>query len=365
MRSRAGLVLVLWLALAGAAQAAVIPVTRTDDRVGGTCTPSGCTLREAIAAAAPGDTVLLGGTPTAPLVHDVTRGELVVDKVLTIEGGGAEVSGIDGASNPHRILRVEPTTGDLTLRNVSLTRGHTAFEGSNPLTVPGGHAIFNAGRLTVRDAVFENNGNSSSVGGAISNTGTLAVVDTDFRANSAGFGGAIDSRAGTVTITGSTIRNGSGTSGGAAIHLRGGQMEITSSTIADNGSFGPAGGIFNRGGALTLASTTLANNVNASLRTDAGATTTARNTIFGRGFNATCTVGAITNVVGSTGNLDEDGSCGGASGEARLAPLADNGGATPTMALLHGSAAIDATTGCPASDQRGAARFGACDIGAF
>src|SRR6478735_3977576 len=107
MLSRVGLVLVLWLTLAGAAQAAVIPVTRTDDRVGGTCTPTDCTLREAIASALPGDTLLLGGAPSAPQVHDVTQGELVIDKVLTIEGGGAERSGVDGAANPHRLFRVD------------------------------------------------------------------------------------------------------------------------------------------------------------------------------------------------------------------------------------------------------------------
>jgi hypothetical protein len=52
-----------------------------------------------------------------------------------------------------------------------------------------------------------------------------------------------------------------------------------------------------------------------------------------------------------------------------LAPLADNGGPTFTLALLPGSPAIDAgdDTACPPTDQRGVARpIGAhCDIGAF
>ena len=55
----------------------------------------------------------------------------------------------------------------------------------------------------------------------------------------------------------------------------------------------------------------------------------------------------------------------------KLAPLADHGGPTMTMALRAGSPAIDhggtATTGCPATDQRGVPRpqGPACDIGAF
>lgn len=51
-----------------------------------------------------------------------------------------------------------------------------------------------------------------------------------------------------------------------------------------------------------------------------------------------------------------------------LQPLADNGGATHTMALAPGSPAIDAGVGeCPTTDQRGTPRpqGAGCDIGAF
>ena len=52
-----------------------------------------------------------------------------------------------------------------------------------------------------------------------------------------------------------------------------------------------------------------------------------------------------------------------------LGPLADNGGATLTYALLVGSPAINAgtNTGCPAIDQRGMSRplLRTCDIGAY
>jgi len=49
-----------------------------------------------------------------------------------------------------------------------------------------------------------------------------------------------------------------------------------------------------------------------------------------------------------------------------LDPLSTNGGATETMALQAGSPAIDAGgAGCLPTDQRGAARVGTCDIGAF
>jgi hypothetical protein len=55
-----------------------------------------------------------------------------------------------------------------------------------------------------------------------------------------------------------------------------------------------------------------------------------------------------------------------------LAPLANNGGATQTMALPYGSPATNhipyGTNGCATTittDQRGFARVAPCDIGAF
>jgi hypothetical protein len=92
-------------------------------------------------------------------------------------------------------------------------------------------------------------------------------------------------------------------------------------------------------------------------------------------------------------NLVEDGSCGASSdpihfitGDPMLAPLADNGGPTQTLALCTAAGVPDATctgpspaidaadnTICPATDQRGVARpqdgngdgSAVCDIGAY
>jgi hypothetical protein len=52
---------------------------------------------------------------------------------------------------------------------------------------------------------------------------------------------------------------------------------------------------------------------------------------------------------------------------AGLADPANNGGPTETMAIAPGSPAVDAgtATGAPATDQRGFARYGAVDIGAY
>jgi hypothetical protein len=52
---------------------------------------------------------------------------------------------------------------------------------------------------------------------------------------------------------------------------------------------------------------------------------------------------------------------------AGVGPLASNGGSTQTIALLRGSAAIDAgtTAGAPTTDERGVPRDAHPDIGAY
>lgn len=80
-------------------------------------------------------------------------------------------------------------------------------------------------------------------------------------------------------------------------------------------------------------------------------------------------------VVSEGRNLSEDAICAALTrasdrtetGAGLAETACDNGGSTPTHALLEESAAIDAgdATRCPATDQRGYARLGSCDIGAF
>jgi hypothetical protein len=87
--------------------------------------------------------------------------------------------------------------------------------------------------------------------------------------------------------------------------------------------------------------------------------------------SATATLGALEDL---GGNLCSDNSCGFDAStslqntEPLAAQLQDNGGATPTMALLAGSPAIDAAVSpCAETDQRGYARSAgnSCDVGAF
>jgi predicted outer membrane repeat protein len=189
----------------------------------------------------------------------------------------------------------------------------------------------------------------------------------------------------TTTIVRSTISgNVSNDVGGGFRSL--GNVRITNSTFSGNRSTGWHGGaIFHKDGAMEMTSSTIANNVGPDYAPSA---------IFIGSFNAAVPSFKLTNTL-ITGNhwyaceqhaagtvrvtsgghdLVQDGSCSPISsdqivGDAKIGPLANNGGPTLTHALLPGSLAIDAgdDTACPATDQRGTARpQGAhCDIGSY
>jgi hypothetical protein len=134
-----------------------------------------------------------------------------------------------------------------------------------------------------------------------------------------------------------------------------GAVGVTSSTFSGNeADYGP---VFFKGesGSITLTSTILANN-------------TTHNEFSALACHETLTDGG-GNVqwpeTKANGNADLPCTDGVVFADPQLAALADNGGPTPTMAIAAGSAAVDAGSTCPQTDQRGMPRVGACDVGAF
>ena len=97
---------------------------------------------------------------------------------------------------------------------------------------------------------------------------------------------------------------------------------------------------------------------------------TLKNTIVANSYSGTNAFGTITD---GGNNISSDLSCNFANvgslnnTDPRFGPLADNSGPTLTMALLQDSPAIDAGNSAVSlpTDQRGVARYGTSDIGAF
>ncbi len=277
-----------------------------------------------------------------------------------------------------------------------------------------GGAIYNShGTVTVTSSTFSGNAALGALvgtgGGAILNFGTMVVIDSTFSTNSSPNGGALFNDNGSpLTVIDSTFagNTSSGGQGGAAIY-NGGPLTVRGDTFVDNSTDGNGGALFSNTTSTSIANSTFTGN--SAVRGGAifnGAfnfasvvsSTLSGNSASGGGANLDGNGGTVKNTIlanpvhgtncaelqGSppfavVDSLESDTSCGTPSsggwivGDPALGALASNGGATETMALGSGSAALGvgdpavcATAPVFGFDQRGFARSAsACDIGAY
>jgi hypothetical protein len=237
--------------------------------------------------------------------------------------------------------------------------GNTAFTGAG---------LHNVGRVTVTDSIFRNN-HSTNSGGAIANLlGDLTITGSTLADNDGGlYGGGILAFDGQVSVTNSTISGNVVERQGGGIYYANGLLEVTSSTIAFNATTRTftldewgGGGVYAEAGRVLIRNTIVADNTAAQDGQDV------LGPVLSLGYNLVSQREFSSGWVGTdlTGTVD-------APLDPVLGPLQDNGGPTPTHALLVGSPALNA--GDPAVlmslDQRGTVRFGflgtPTDIGAF
>jgi autotransporter-associated beta strand protein len=285
-------------------------------------------------------------------------------------------------------------SGILTLRGCTLS-GNTAYTGS-------GGGIYNSGSLIIDDSTLAGNITSSSDGGGIWSSGTVTLNRTTVAGNSARGGGGIHAVNDSVTTISDCTFSGNTASesstGGGGIRAVGSDLFVSNSTFYSN-SANHGGGIqfFNTAVTKTfsLRNSTLSGNTGTSsgggLEYSATiGTNEIRNNIVADNTSAVgpdlykALAGPLTptgpNLVGNNSTVATNFPVGplvGTSGsplDPLLAPLADYGGPTQTMALLPGSPALDAgDAGALPNDQRGVARgadgdgngSGAPDLGAF
>ncbi|MEE8473420.1 MAG: hypothetical protein V3S82_09655 [Dehalococcoidia bacterium] len=126
-------------------RAATITVTNTDDSGDGS-------LRQAINAASPGNTIDFSGAVTGTIL---TSGALLIDKDLTIAGPGAGSLSIEG-NGSSRIFSVS-SDATVSISGLTITRGNANRGGG----------IYNTGELTLTDsAVSDNSPSGRLTGGA-------------------------------------------------------------------------------------------------------------------------------------------------------------------------------------------------------
>ena len=324
--------------------AATITVNSSADS-GGTCPGADCTLRQALATAAPAGGDIINFAPGITTIN-LTTNYLGINRPLTIIGPGANLLTIQ--RNSRAIFRIFEIGTD-----VVAISGLTLANGSAPDAFSGG--IFNDGTLTLTDcAITGNTGGSTSgnngAGGGIYNNNVLTLNNCTVSGNSGGWmgGGVYNENGATATNTSSTI-SGNFASNGGGIASFGTAVTITSSTIAGNSAqdaSGKGGGILNLGSTINVMNTIVAKNTAANGPDVSGALTSKGYNLVGNNSGANI-VPAIGDRVGAAGSPIDP----------KLGPLQDNGGPTKTQALLSGSPAIDRGKYSGSStDQRGYTR---------
>ncbi len=190
----------------------------------------------------------------------------------------------------------------------------------------------------------------------------------------AGGGGSLNGGAGGQSDSQGGAGGGGGAGLGGAIFNNGGTVTVAYSTFADNSVFGGQGG----SGATVQGNGQDGVNLGAAIYNNTGRTTL-QSTILAAGHSAQAVCGLNAGQITSLGhNLLGDSSCAGvfiATGDGtgidpHLGSLRNNGGQTPTYALLPGSPALDRfeANSCGVErDQRGVVRpqGRACDSGAY
>ena len=265
--------------------------------------------------------------------------------------------------------------------------------------------------VTITRGVLRRN-TSVTVGGGLWKAGqsVLSMTGTEVRDNTAGTQGGGLQLAGpgaAATLTNITVRGNRATSASGGGLTAGVPVQIVGSTFADNTSGAIGGGLFAAStGNAVIRNSTFSNNealmgggvaatgpaaltnvtVVANRATDYGGgvgtnnagTITLTNALLSGNrvgqVTANCGTGGTSVISSGGGNLADDTACGTltqpsdrTNTPAGVSPtLANNGGPTLTHALLESSAAINAAvvSACPATDQRGFGRVGACDVGA-
>jgi predicted outer membrane repeat protein len=243
-----------------------------------------------------------------------------------------------------------------------------------------GGAVFVGGtsnaRATIANTTFNQNRASQLGGGLYTNAETTAITVTRsiFVGNSANTGGGLGRFSAQLRVLDSSFVQNSATTGGG-LYLAagptasaGGYVQLRSVTVSGNtATGGQSGGILNNG-QVEVYFSTVVSNTKGIFSNGVGVITRLRSTVLQNPGFLNCDGTGIT-PTNDGFNHASDGSCGATipdAGDAKLGPLQDDGTGTTSYHLpLAGSPLINAgAPDCPPTDQRGALRPDACDIGA-
>jgi predicted outer membrane repeat protein len=322
-------------------------------------------LRQAIidAEASAGSNGIDFKLPSYPATIQLQSALPIIHQDIALLGPGANLLTIrgQGATNPSSIFIIEvfDSQRSFLFKGLTISGGYTGDGGGILFSTSGSDLSVTAcvisGNSTVRDAVI--NQIPGRGGGVFFSGRSLAISNSTISGNTSnGNGGGLYVNSATsVSLTNTTFSNNlAGLNGGGIYsepNLAASPGSLNHLTVTEN-SAPLGGGIFQLNGLIRIHNSIIAWNIGSG-----SACPDVAGSFTSEGFNligdATCGSG-----FGGTDKLNQ---------APMLGPLQDNGGQTPTRALLTGSPALDA--GDPANvgdtDQRGFQRVGQPDIGAY
>ncbi|MBK8284782.1 MAG: CSLREA domain-containing protein [Ahniella sp.] len=355
-------------------------VTKVVDTADGNCSPSDCSIREAIGAsnASPGAVIIPAGIYSLGIQgasdDQNATGDLDVRQGMGIYGAGRSQTVIDGG-DIDRLVDINP--GNLQamtvqISDLSIVNGlGSSFSPGGGIYANGSSSVLSLNRVSLRenatstqggavatgmmtyvdDCDFRNNQNSAFGGGIYFFSNVISEVRNSlFAGNRGGNGGAIGS-AGELVVVNTTITGNTAGANGGGIHYHQdvNTLRLFNTTITQNAADASSqgGGIFiqDSGNLPQLFNSVLANNTAANGFTNcnfATATGTFNHVTSNECFN------------GGTGNIRNT--------PATFLPLTNLGGTADIRAFDAGSPLLDAgnPSGCfdengqiLANDQRG------------
>ncbi len=241
--------------------AANLIVTKTEDTADGVC-DADCSLREAIVAAASGDTIVFSSLFDSPQTITLLNGQIAIAKSLTITGPGSGLLAVSG-NNAGHILHISGGS-TIAISGLWLRNGRV----STSADFNGGAVRVVGSTLSLSQVVMSHNYARFTSpppnpalrgeGGAIwSEHSALTITDSEFYSNEAIAGAGITTWTGTLTVLRCLFRNNVGTAVDSAFKN---SINVVDSSFVDNegggiiggGDFTISGSVFsgNRGGAI-------------------------------------------------------------------------------------------------------------------
>lgn len=339
-------------------------VTNTNDSGDGS-------LREAIsnAASLPGpDTVTFAPSLSGQVI--LLASEIAVNDSEGVTVNASNLPAGLTISGNSSVRQFHLTTGRLTLRGLTLTGGR-GLSAENSLA-GGAVRTYEGTTFAAYNCLFQSN-TADKTGGALSNRGTSTLEGCLFAFNGTRTDSSTGGSSGAITNIGSLVvrrctffgnSTFAGTTGGSNAHSAGAILSVENLSAP--------------GSNLTIEHCTFSGNTAGgdSSVTKAAVivttTATVKSSILDGNFGGPDLIGVGANIVRVGANYIGSFSGSSYSGPAplssglNLGTLENNGGRTLTMALLPGSAGINAAVGSTATmDQRGFFIVGIPDLGAF